>query len=306
MAVLAVAVLTVGVVAAYGALGGQDTATGTGALAAENGGNFNTADGFLALTANTIGTGNTAVGYVAMLSNTTGGYNTATGNGVLGSNTSGTENTADGLNALAGNTTGSQNAGLGSGAGNAAHQNTTGSNNTFLGYRATPGIDAEIDNATAVGANASVSQSDSLVLGAPNVNVGIQNTAPASRLQVGPSNTTTYADYVQVPIVDTTIHRRATTATTPPWSAGSSSRTSARRARSSGSAPGPAPGRRSQPPRSSRLETGALEGSTLCFWIPTGLRRSSNGLRPVSRTTRGVGCGIADVRSHDRVVDGRG
>ena len=91
VAVLAVAVLTVGVVAAYGALGGQDTATGTGALAAENGGNFNTADGFLALTANTIGTGNTAVGYVAMLSNTTGGYNTATGNGVLGSNTSGTD-----------------------------------------------------------------------------------------------------------------------------------------------------------------------------------------------------------------------
>ena len=51
---LAVTATLVGLTAtvAYGALGGFDTQTGTGALASEAGGDFNTADGYNALNLN--------------------------------------------------------------------------------------------------------------------------------------------------------------------------------------------------------------------------------------------------------------
>ena len=62
--------------------------------------------------------------------------------------------------------------------------NATGSNNTALGAGAGPasGSDA-LTNATALGANAQVTASNSLVLG-NNANVGIGTTAPTSTLQV--------------------------------------------------------------------------------------------------------------------------
>ena len=201
VAAVALVLLTVGVVAAYSALGSTDTATGTGALFEENGGNSNTADGFDAMFSNTTGSSNVAVGFLALHTNVTGGANTATGNSALNQNVGGTSNTAAGDHALASNTSGNNNTAAGNHAGDGDHENTTGSNNTFLGFQAAPGTDTEIDNATAVGANAVVSQSDSLVLGAPGVNVGINTTTPASRLQVG-APSTSFGEYLQVPIVN--------------------------------------------------------------------------------------------------------
>ena len=235
LAVVALALLSVGVVAAYGALSTHDTATGTGALANETvTGDNNTADGYFALNANTTGINNTAVGVftldantsgqsntatgsTALSSNSTGGWNTATGDDALYHNTTGNNNTATGYfslfsnttglnNTSAGyfslysNTTGYQNTGVGFYAGEGANPNVTGSDNTFLGYEAAPGTDTAIDNATAVGANAVVSQSNSLVLGALGVNVGIDNSTPASRLQIG-TPSAAWGEYLQLPLV---------------------------------------------------------------------------------------------------------
>jgi len=58
---------------------------------------------------------------------------------------------------------------------------TTTANNTALGANAD--VAAGIDNATAIGANAVATQSNSLVLG-NNVDVGIGSSAPRARLDV--------------------------------------------------------------------------------------------------------------------------
>ena len=238
--VVVAALLTLGlaVTAAYGALDATDTATGTGALASENGGNLNTADGYLtlnqnttgakntatgggALYANTTGADNTAASYLALNQNTTGPNNTAIGGGAMYANTTGTGNTADGHSALNQNTTGNSNTAIGLGAlranatgfgntadgteaGAADHPNTTGDYNTFVRYHAAPGTDASIHDATAIGANAVVSQSDSIVLGTDGVNVGIKTPTPHSLLQIGSGATDAFGEYVQVPIVTST------------------------------------------------------------------------------------------------------
>src|SRR2546423_109930 len=80
---VALVLLAAGVVAAYGALSANDTATGTGALASEAGGNFNSAFGYNALNKNTTGSNNTAAGADALLLNTTGCCNTAAGENAL-------------------------------------------------------------------------------------------------------------------------------------------------------------------------------------------------------------------------------
>ena len=105
--------------------------------------------------------GDTAVGYWALFNNTTGYENTA-------------------LGALAGRTAVNGNT------------NTTGSQNTFLGYASGPGTPAQLTNATAVGANAVVSEDNALVLGSisgvngatADTKVGIGTDAPATTLDV--------------------------------------------------------------------------------------------------------------------------
>jgi hypothetical protein len=130
---LAVAIGLCPAAATAGALAPSDTATGTGALASENGGYNNTADGYYALNQNTAGLGNTASGAHALLSNTTGSSNTASGYNALKSNTSGFSNTASGASALLNNTTGLYN--TAQGAYSLLH-NTTGSNNNATGFQA--------------------------------------------------------------------------------------------------------------------------------------------------------------------------
>jgi hypothetical protein len=118
------------------------------------------------------GTGNTAAGYTALVHG------------------SGSNNTGVGLNALYDTTTGGANTAVGSQAGGS---NSTGSANTFIGYSAGSGSSTpSLINATAIGAYATVAQSNSLVLGSiagvngasTSVNVGIGTAAPTVGLDV--------------------------------------------------------------------------------------------------------------------------
>jgi hypothetical protein len=141
--------------------GDNNTASGGEALGSNTTGEDNTAAGFQALALNTTGNFNTATGGGALLLNTKGTSNTATGGGALNSNTTGNNNTADGNTALADNVTGDGNTALGHGAGAG---NVTGKHNTFLGALVRAKTDG-LTNATALGFGATLTASDSIVLG---------------------------------------------------------------------------------------------------------------------------------------------
>jgi len=172
--------------------GSSNTASGVAALFSNTTGNSNTAMGDSALYLNT-GNDNTASGVAALNSNTIGCCNTGSGAIALYSNSIGTGNTAEGYAALS-YATGSNNTGLGTYAGNATSaQSTTGSSNTYVGYLSNSGTQLALNNATAIGANAEVDESNSMVLGSINgVNsatantfVGIGTTAPTYLLHIG-------------------------------------------------------------------------------------------------------------------------
>jgi Chaperone of endosialidase len=166
---------------------------GAGAGNFTNTGSALTGIGYNALYNDTSGWVDTAIGSYALLYNTSGTSNTGVGASALTDNTTGNNNTGVGGGAIGYNTTGGNNTGVGNGTGNPTnYQNLTGSNNTFVGYNANPGTDTAISNATAIGANAQVTQNNSLVLGSINgvngatasTNVGIGTTTPAYTLDV--------------------------------------------------------------------------------------------------------------------------
>jgi hypothetical protein len=167
--------------------GTVNTATGDGALFSNSTGSGNVANGFYALYFNVPGANNTATGYAALYSNTSGNSNTANGNSALHSNTTGSGNVADGLASLSLNTTGVNNTAAGYGA---LYFNKTGNYNTGLGLYAGPDQNhPNLTNATAIGANATVSRSNALVLGGTvssgwAVNVGIGTANPLTALDV--------------------------------------------------------------------------------------------------------------------------
>ncbi len=198
--------------------GTNNTAVGNQVLFHNTAGSYNTASGNFALFTNTTGTNNTAVGNQALYSNgpgadyntavgnvalyyNTGGFwNTATGAAALNANTTGASNTADGLNALLDNTTGSNNTGVGY---QALWSNGTGSYNTGVGYQA--GTDSSypnLTNATAIGSNAWVAESNALVLGCiagmnncnGAVNVGIGTEQPSHVFTIAQGLGDAYAD----------------------------------------------------------------------------------------------------------------
>ncbi|MGA9354388.1 MAG: DNRLRE domain-containing protein [Terriglobales bacterium] len=195
----------VGVRALYlNTTGEYNTATGYQALAINSTGFANTATGYEALYANTTGLFNSAAGYAALDVNTTGNSNTGEGAEALGANTTGSGNTATGYFALASSssccnvavgyqalqyvTTGQANTGVGYNTGNTADgSNISGNNNTLLGTGTVLGA-GTLTNATALGANAEVDASNSLVLGSINgvngqtatVKVGIGTTTPSN------------------------------------------------------------------------------------------------------------------------------
>ncbi|HYK45340.1 MAG TPA: tail fiber domain-containing protein [Parafilimonas sp.] len=161
--------------------GFYNTAYGTEALASNTTASSNSAIGFQSLNKNTTGYGNTASGSQSLYSNTTGvgntangeaalyyniyGYdNTATGESALYVN-NGIDNTATGSGALLHNTTGGFNTATGFWS---LYNNITGTNNTALGYRADV-VSANLSNATAIGASASVDASNKVRIGDNNV-----------------------------------------------------------------------------------------------------------------------------------------
>jgi hypothetical protein len=119
--------------------------------------------------------GNSFFGWTAGYSNTDGNSNSFFGTNAGYYNTTGFSNTLIGTGAGSRNTTGVQNTLIGNSAG---FNNMTGIQNTIIGYSADLGA-MDLSNATAIGANAIVSQSNSLVLG-KNVNVGIGTSSPTT------------------------------------------------------------------------------------------------------------------------------
>jgi hypothetical protein len=177
----------------FGALsanaGTDNAALGAGALASlgcgcgANPGSENSAVGSYSLILNTTGNDNAAVGFQSLFSNKAGGNNAALGAHALYSNSTGGTNTALGQSALYDNTTGNNNVAIGSVAGSG---NTTGFANTFIGAGSGP-EGPGLHNATAIGENAAVGESNALVLGGMGVNavkVGIGTDMPGSTLTV--------------------------------------------------------------------------------------------------------------------------
>lgn len=155
-----------------------------------NAGRFNTIgfhNSFFGLAAgfsNTTGSGNSFFGLAAGQTNTEGSSNSFFGQSAGFSNTEGIEDSFIGRNAGFSNLTGAKNSFFGRNAGAA---NTTGSENTVIGYSANVGFN-NLTNATAIGANTIVAQSNSLVLG-NNANVGIGTSLPSHQLTVGAPDT---------------------------------------------------------------------------------------------------------------------
>jgi hypothetical protein len=193
-----VGVLTIGGNPFLHAFGTNNTFVGGGAGNFSMSGSENTGIGWNALKSVTVGPGNVAVGYNA-LANFTGdagidGYftgNVAVGYKALASSNAG-GNVAVGLQALAGNTSGNGNTAVGvnAGADFSVVGGTTYSHDTFIGSNVGAGA-IDLTNATAIGANAMVSESNALVLGGitgtnqgTSVNVGIGTAAPTTTLQV--------------------------------------------------------------------------------------------------------------------------
>ncbi|MEZ4990794.1 MAG: hypothetical protein R2824_10295 [Saprospiraceae bacterium] len=141
-------------------------------------GNENTALGLFSLQNNQGGTGNVAIGSKA-LQQANSSQNTAVGWESLKTNTLGSQNTALGSLSLRLNQSGRYNVALGAGA---LQNNTTGERNTAVGFNARASA-PDLQNATAIGADALVSQSNSLVLGnAADVGIGIST--PEAKLHV--------------------------------------------------------------------------------------------------------------------------
>jgi hypothetical protein len=145
--------------------GGYNSGFGSFALGKNSTGKNNTAIGVSALYENIIGNENTAVGYYSLEQNVNGYNNTSIGAGALQINR-GYQNTAVGHHAL--------------------NSNITGSDNVAIGVNANV-TQPDLVRAIAIGANARVGASYSMVLGGTGfsaVNVGIGVEIPISTLHV--------------------------------------------------------------------------------------------------------------------------
>jgi trimeric autotransporter adhesin len=134
-------------------LGGQNTATGTGALTSLTTGLDNTADGYAALSGNSTGSYNTGVGYFALQNNISGGSQTAVGSEAL-EYSNGSANVALGSSSLQFNQTGNNNTAVGSAA---LSQSVLESGSVGVGYNALFSSNSSIGYNTAIGESALVS-----------------------------------------------------------------------------------------------------------------------------------------------------
>jgi hypothetical protein len=146
----------------------------------------------------TTGSNNVFSGYLSGQNNTTGNLNIFSGTYSGQYNTTGTGNLFSGYQSGIFNSTGGFNLFSGT---NSGLYNTTGSNNTALGTSSGPANGSgTISNATALGANVSLTTSNTVILG-NNANVGIGTAAPSQKLEVaggikftGTGNVLTFPD----------------------------------------------------------------------------------------------------------------
>ena len=164
----------------------NNTGIGPSALTLTSSGFQNTAVGTSALNSNTTGANNVVIGSGSMVGGA-GSSNTAVGYSALNGNHDGGDNTAIGEQALIATNGGRGNVAVGKLAGVTSvigNANVTGSNNVFIGFGSGPGTPTQLTNAIAIGANAIVSQSNSMVLGTPATKVGIGTSTPTAALDV--------------------------------------------------------------------------------------------------------------------------
>jgi hypothetical protein len=160
--------------------GFQNTAVGTQSLAMNTIGNWNVSIGSGSLANNRVSSNNVAIGSSALGTQSfiNGGVAYSANNVAIGfnalnesqptTNANGINNSAIGTDAGRKNSTGYGNVFVGYQSGvttTIANANTTGFNNTFIGNNAGPGSVTQLSNATALGNNALVTSSNSLVLG---------------------------------------------------------------------------------------------------------------------------------------------
>ncbi|MBI1287156.1 MAG: hypothetical protein GC178_06205 [Flavobacteriales bacterium] len=136
--------------------------------------------GFQAGYSTTTGGNNSYVGFQAGQSNVSGTFNSYFGTS-SGKNATGSSNSFLGYRSGIATTTGGGNTFVGVSAG---QSNTSGGNNTYIGKGADGS--ATVTNATAIGAGAQATQSNSVILG-NNANVGIGTSTPTSKLHVAGS-----------------------------------------------------------------------------------------------------------------------
>ena len=144
----------------------SNTSIGYGNLKYNTTGNYNLGAGIYGLRNNTVGGQNVALGYSCLITSDSGSYNTAVGVAALyymhGNNQ---YNTAvGGYSALQNMITGNNNTAIGGR--RAGYNLTTGNNNTFVGSYAGEGSTASaLNNATAIGYQASVQSDNTIILG---------------------------------------------------------------------------------------------------------------------------------------------
>ena len=161
---------------------GQNLFVGLNAGRDNTTGNLNTFVGSAAGMLNTTGIANSFFGANSGASNRTGGDNSFFGDGAGLSNVAGSGNSFFGRQAGLSNNA-INNSFFGAFAG---QNNTTGSDNTAIGNNA-GSANANLTNATSIGANTSATQSNSVILGSA-ANVGIGTTAPKAKLDVTGGN----------------------------------------------------------------------------------------------------------------------
>jgi len=157
--------------------GDYSIAFGTQALA-RNFADYSYGFGYLALYYNS-GAFTSGFGYYALASNS-GGSSNGFGREALRNNSGATSN-GFGNYALSNNKA-ANNTAIGHQAGYET-SDLTGGSNTFLGYNASYGGNTTITNATAVGANVTLSNSNTVILG-NGADVGIGTTSPNEKLEV--------------------------------------------------------------------------------------------------------------------------
>jgi hypothetical protein len=161
--------------------GGFNVGIGPGSLGAIAGGESNIAVGAGAMPANVGGSNNTAIGSATLSANLNGNDNVALGVAALLSHPSGSNNTAIGNDALKFWPAGNSNTAVGNLAGYTINGQPGGTQNTFIGYWTKSEGTAALTDATAIGANAIVGESNALILGGTGgdaVDVGIGTATP--------------------------------------------------------------------------------------------------------------------------------